>query len=153
MDENYEVMELMDNYTERLIVGNKKLAQISEWIENAKTDEERQKYLTIFAAVYKEVAADARNADDATLRTSSIELENAKLEEENRSNVEKERGSDLDRKILIGTTAAGLLTQLFMFWRSSRKEKDEAYLTTTDRTVVQESLTGRFWNKLPFGKK
>lgn len=153
MDENYEVIEQLDNYTERLLVGNKKLQQISEWIENAQSEEERQKYLTIFAAVYKEVAADARNADDASLRTSTIELENAKLEEENRSNVAKEYGSSIDRKILIGTTAAGLLTQLFMFWRSSRKEKDEAYLTTTDRTVVQESLTGRFWNKFKFGNK
>ena len=113
--------------------------------------EEDKEYLKIFAAVYKEVAADARNADDATLRTSTLELENARLEEENRSNNAKELLDWVGKAALVGTTLFTGIIQIWMFRRSTKKETDEAYLTTTDRTIVQESLTGRFWNK--FGSK
>lgn len=151
MEENYNEYEELDNYTERMLVGNQKLQQISEWIEHAETPEERQEYLKIFAAVYKEVAADARNADDAALRTSTLELENARLEEENRSNNAKELLDWVGKAALVGTTLFTGITQIWMFRRSTKKESDEAYLTTTDKTIVQESLTGRFWNK--FGPK
>ena len=148
MDENTnDVFEELDLRTQRLLLGNEKLIYISNKIENAKTEEERQAWVALFGQVFKEVAADQKNADDAELRSESLELETSKAEEESRANQMREILDWAGKGILVATTIFTGAVQLHMFKRSTKKETDEAYLTTTDKVTVQESLKGSFWNK------
>ena len=77
---------------------------------------------TGLAALYKEIMADDTNR------------KNAKWE--------------LLAKILLGVGSIGaIVANLWMFKRSTDKESDEIYDTTTKKEVVRSGLTGRFFHK------
>lgn len=143
----------LSDYEKRKILGNEKLEWLSRMADQATTDADRQKYIDIWATVFDQLVTDAKNNADAELRRDSYELETAKAEEESRSNSMREI-IDIGKAVIGigGTIFAGVL-QWKMFKRSTRKEEDEAYLTTTDKSVVQESLRGGFWNKIKFWEK
>lgn len=101
--------------------------------------------LEAIAKLHKELAADMKNQLDAKLREDELDLENAKADEEERSNRMKERLDIVGKVIMVGTTIATVSSQVWMFKRSTKKEQDEAILTETDKTVVRNGLSAKWW--------
>lgn len=150
-EENYnqednivEVFEALPDYEQRKIKGDEMLQTISDLVESTEDPELKQKYLAIWVGLFNRLVTDAKNNSDAELRAQA-------LEEMERKNKASERLDIIGKAAMAGSTIFAGIMQWRMFKRSTKKEMDEAYLTTTDRTIVQESLKGSFWRKF-FGK-
>lgn len=139
-----EGFEGLSDYDQRKILGDEKLQQISDLIESTEDPELKQKYLAVWLGLFNRMVTDAKNESDAELRRES-------LEEMERKNKASEILDMVGKGIMVGSTVFAGLMQWRMFKRSTEKEVDEAYLTTTDKTIVTESLKGSFWRKF-FGK-
>lgn len=83
---------------------------------------------------------------DAEIKTQAMEVERERTEAQAKS--EKRKAIlDVIGKCVIGlATALGAIAQIMMFWRATRKEADEAILTETDKTVVRNGLSGKFFD-------
>ena len=97
------------------------------------------------AKLHKELACDIANLKDHASKESESEIEKDRLEEDKRSNKSKEKLDIIKNVVLVGTTAATVGSQLWMFKRSTEKEKDEVIDTTTKKTIVTNGLSGRFF--------
>ena len=84
------------------------------------------------AKLHKELACDIANLKESNVKESD-------------SAIEKDRLDIIKNVVLVGTTAATVGSQLWMFKRSTEKEKDEVLDTTTKRTVVSNGLSGKFF--------
>lgn len=139
-----EEFDSLSDYEQRKILGDEQLQTITNLIDNTDDPELKQKYLAIWVGLFNRMVTDAKNNSDAELRAQALE----EMERKNRSS---EILDMIGKGIMVGTTAFTGWMQWRMFKRSTKKEFDEAILTTTDKTVVTESLKGSFWRKF-FGK-
>ena len=97
------------------------------------------------AKLHKELACDIANLKESNAKESDSAIEKDRLEEDKRSNKSREKLDIIKNVVLVGTTAATVGSQLWMFKRSTEKEKDEVLDTTTKRTVVSNGLSGKFF--------
>ena len=132
----------IEELDELLFVANKKL--IEAWENLDPKDPDYAEKAKALAALYKEVNADTKNRSENTLRVEENQTEKDRLEEDKRSNRKKEWLDIIGKIVLVGTTLFTGGTQIWMYKRSTRKESDEAILTQTDRTTVQNGLSGRW---------
>ena len=150
-----------EEYNERRLKANQKLLETIQMIDPA--DPEAAELFNAATKLYHELNEDIkvqlnheeeverqktenRKIDsEASIKAKAIKMEKSKTDSEAKS--EKRRATfDLIGKFVIGAStvvAAGI--QLLMFWRSTEKEKEEAYLTETDKTVVRNGLSGKWW--------
>lgn len=136
----------IEELDELLFVANRKL--IEAWQNLDPKDPDYAEKAKALAALYKEVNADTKNRSENTLRVEENQTEKDRLEEDKRSNRKKETLDVVGKIVLVGTTLFTGVTQIWMYKRSTKKESDEAILTQTDRTTVQNGLTGRWANFL-----
>lgn len=154
----------MDNksFEERRLAANAKLLEAIDLIDPA-DEKAGEKYAEV-AKLYHELNEDIKtelNHQDS-LQKNKIERERIKVEANTKAEairMERERTSseaktekrkavfDILGKIMIAAASifAGI-SQLWMFKRSTEKEKDEALLTQTDQTIVRNGLSGRFFD-------
>ena len=97
------------------------------------------------AKLHKELACDIANLKESTAKESDAEIEKDRLEEDKRSNRSREKLDIIKNIALVGTTAATVGSQLWMFKKATEKEKDEVIDTMTNKTVVSNGLSGRFF--------
>lgn len=134
--------------TNRVLIGEQKLIEAFNALD-PKSDSYRDD-LEAISKLYKELANDSKNQLDAVARENELEVESERLEEDKRANRKREI-LDVVGKILMGvTTVATVGSQIWMFKRSTKKEEDEAILTETDKTVVRNGLSGKWW---PFSSR
>ena len=101
--------------------------------------------LEAISKLHRELANDIKNTMDHDDKAVDSAIEEDRLEEDKRSNRSRERLDIVKNIVLVGTTAATVGSQLWMFKRSTEKEKDEVLDTTTKRTVVSNGLSGKFF--------
>lgn len=133
--------------TNRVLIGEQKLIEAFNALDPA-SDTYRDD-LEAISKLYKELAADSKNQLDAVARENEIEVESERLEEDKRSNRKREILDIIGKLVMVGTTVATVSSQVWMFKRSTKKEQDEALLTETDKTVVRNGLSGKWW---PFSR-
>jgi chromosome condensin MukBEF MukE localization factor len=135
----------MDNETrlDRLEIAEGKLIEAYQHLDpNSPT---YFKDALVVAKLHKELAEDIKNLKENEAKQAETDVEKQHLEEEERNNRSKDRLDIIGKVVLVGTTAATVGSQLWMFKRSTEKEKDEVLDTTTKRTVVSNGLSGRFF--------
>ena len=126
----------------RLSTANDALREAYESLDPESEDYKEK--LEAIAKLHKEIANDELK-----------DLACDRLEEEKRANRKRETLDVIGKIIIVGTTLFTGVSQLAMFWRSSKREDGDEkhdgkpYLTQTDKTVVQEGLRGGFWKNLP----
>lgn len=87
-----------------------------------------------------------RMKSDAEVKAEAMKVERERTEAQ--AKAEKRKAwLDVVGKIVIGVaTALGAVAQIMMFWRATKKEEDEALLTETNKTVVRNGLSGKFFD-------
>ena len=137
----------------RLMTANDALLKAYESLDPEAEDYKEK--LEAIAKLHKEIAADAARDDELKAKEIDQTIEQDKLEEEKRANRKRETLDVIGKVIVVGTTLFTGISQIAMFWRSSKREDGDEkhdgkpYLTQTDKTVVQEGLRGGFWKNLP----
>lgn len=165
----------MNSETEkRLLAANKALLKAYETLDPSSEDYKER--LEAIAKLHKEIAADVKNESEKSSKVIDQELESKKLEEEQRANLKREELEAIEKELeaerleedkkehnvhsildIIGKGLMGfsIVTQIAMFWRSTKRENGDGngdgkpYLDKTSSTVVQEGLRGGFWKNLP----
>lgn len=134
----------MDNEKlDRLEIAEQKLTEAYQHLDpNSPT---YFKDALVVAKLHKELAEDIKNLKEYEAAQTQNELEKERVEEEERNNRSKDRLDIIGKIVLVGTTAATVGSQLWMFKRSTEKEKDEVIDTTTKKTIVTNGLSGKFF--------
>lgn len=138
----------------RILESNKALLDIYANLDP--TDPKYWEHLKIAQAFHKGVIedqqadmGDQRKKEELDIEADKNEIELRKVEEAERSNRKGERLEVSKQAVMVGTTLFSTLAGVWMFKRSTKKEADEAILTTTDQTVVKNGLGSIF----KFGNK
>lgn len=148
-------------FNERRLAANKKLLDTIEEVDP--TDENAGQLLRDIAQLYHELNVDIRNEFDRQSKAQELKVERERIKTEADTKAaaikaERERtateAKTETRKTIVDVItklaiAAGsifaAISQIWMFKRSTEKEVDEALLTKTDQTIVQNGLSGRFF--------
>ena len=147
-------MDRQEFVTERLLVSNEKLLQAYNELDPS--DPKYWEKLKTLSALHEKLTKDLELELNAQHEEEKIniehnrnEIEQVKVEEAIRANRKGEKLEISKQAVLVGTTVLSTFTGLWMFKRSTRKEADEAILSTTDQTVVRSGLSSlfRFGNK------
>lgn len=103
------------------------------------------------ASLHRQIVEDVKNETNRKIETKKIEveeeknemtkiLESEKLQEEQKQSFWKNVLEGGKVVLSAGFMFATLWQSWAKFWRSTEKEKDEAYLTTSDKETVREGL-------------
>lgn len=120
----------MEDYTERLLKANEALLKLYDSLDPEAED--YLKKLNTAKGVHQTIVDDVTTA------------------ETKRANKEREK---IDVWKIIATAVTGVLSSvasIFLFCRATEKEKDEAILSQTDKTVVQTGLRERLADRIKF---
>lgn len=143
-----EAFQEVDDYTTRLALANSNLLDLYSSIKKSSDPQERQTLMKLFGETYRAIIDDSNRKEELRLREMQLELDREKFEEE----VSRAERTEFSDWIKVGLNAAlgisSTCASVWMFKRSTEKEKEDAYLTLTDKSTVQEGLKGRFWDKL-----
>ena len=140
--------------TQRLLKTNEKLLEALDNLDP--TDPNYWKNLHTIEALHSSVVHDVELELSDQQKDKEIELERDRNAIEERKIIEAERSNRKGEKleiskqaVVVGTTLLSTFGGWAMFKRATRKEADEAILTTTDQTVVKSGLGNIF----KFGNK
>lgn len=147
-------MDREELLTQRLLKTNEKLLEALDNLDP--TDPNYWKNLHTIEALHSSVVHDVELELSDQQKDKEIELERDRNAIEERKIVEAERSNRKGEKleiskqaVVVGTTLLSTFGGWAMFKRATRKEADEAILTTTDQTVVKSGLGNIF----KFGNK
>lgn len=152
----YMNKELLDK---RLIKSNEALVRLYE--QMAKLDPSDPDYvekLKAVAAVHKTVVEDAKNETSRIMETErlrvetekndmlainaseQLELDSKKAEDEKRAGFWRNVMDGIKVAATVGIAGVTTYAGIWKFKQSTKFEENDALLTTTDRTIVQEGL-------------
>lgn len=147
-------MDREELLTQRLLKTNEKLLEALDNLDPS--DPNYWKNLHTIEALHSSVVHDVELELSDQQKDKEIELERDRNAIEERKIVEAERANRKGEKleiskqaVVVGTTLLSTFGGWAMFKRATRKEADEAILTTTDQTVVKSGLGNIF----KFGNK
>lgn len=147
-------MDKEEMLTKRLLATNQKLLEALGSLEP--TDPKYWEKLKTIEALHQNVIRDVELDLNDQQEAKKIELEYDRNAIEERKIIEAERSNRKGEKleiskqaVVVGTTLLSTFAGWKMFKRSTRKEEDEAILSTTDQTIVKSGLGNifRFGNK------
>lgn len=144
-------MDSKEALDQRLLDSNEKILEAYQ-----KLDPEDPKYwehLKILSSWHEKLVKDLeiqleneRKQDELAIEADRVAVENLRVNEES-ANAKKRNWIDIFGNI-IGAGSLG--ASIWMFCRSTKFEKDNAILSTTDQTVVKGGLNNifkNFWRK------
>ena len=147
-------MDREELLTQRLLKTNEKLLEALESLDPK--DPNYWRNLKTIEALHSSVVHDVELELSDQQKDKEIDVEYERNAIEERKIAEAERSNRKGEKLEIsrqvvtaGAALASTVTGWMMFKRATRKEADEAILTTTDQTVVKSGLGNifRFGNK------
>lgn len=128
---------------ERILVANEALIKAYKRLDPMSPTYNAD--LESIAKIHKELANDIQNARDAEAKESETELEKERLEVDKKANASKTILDAIGKVILVGTTTATIWSQLWMYRRSTEKEREEVISSQTDKITINNGLSGRFF--------
>ena len=142
--------EDIDITTERLLASNQQLLDGYAALDPNSEDYVRK--VEALTKMHHEVVEDLKNLSNDSIETRKLDADDARLKKES---VWHAVGNAVQLLGIVLTGALGVAELKSMnkrFEQATRKEADEAILTTTDRTVVTDGLRSRPSGgfKLPF---
>ena len=145
----YKNTELINK---RLIKSNEALLKALDDLQKLKYDDPNYaKKVSAISELQKQVVEDSKNEALKVIEAEKLRVEEEKTEmekvlESERLDDERERShkGNIIEATKIGVSlvvgVGGIIAGLYKFNRSTEKEKDEAYLTVTDKETVREGL-------------
>lgn len=142
---------LMEQTTERLVASNEALLRAYRELDLTSGNSIEQ--LEALAKLQHEVVEDTKNETNRVIVKEQLEADERKAEKESKGRIFGNILQGVGIAVTLGLGVAQLLSDNWRFERATRKEEDEAILTTTDRTVVTDGLRSKPNQfKLPFFK-
>ena len=150
-------MDREEMLTRRLMATNENLLKALEALDPS--DPDYWKNLKTIEALHSSVVRDVELELSDRQKDKEIDVEYERNAIEERKIAESERANRKGEKleiskqvVLVGTSLLSFFGGWKMFNRATKKEADEAILTTTDQTVVKSGLGGIF-KGFNFGNK
>ena len=154
----------MDNtsYEERRLAANEKLLEAIRNIDpldpNAEKlyaratklyhelNEDIKMHLTREDEIQKNKIEREKIKSEANTKAEAIKMERERTASESKTEKRKAYFDFFGKIMIAAASIFAAISQIWMFKRSTEKEKDEAILTQTDQTIVRNGLSGRFFD-------
>lgn len=106
--------------------------------------------LRALTEAYRQMVADKANEVTSETEEEKIRIEEKRLEFDTLVEKKRRKFDYIKTGILAGLAVGSGAKSIWAIKRSTEKEKDEAYLTLTDKTVMQDELREKqhWWQKI-----
>lgn len=151
-----------ESFDERLLKANQKLLDAIDMLDP--TDPEAGEMYRNITALWHELNADTKTKLENEQKKEELKVEREKIKTEAKTKAEaikaerertrSESKSDFFKTIvdivtklaMAAATGASVFASIWMFKRSSAFEDEGAYLKETDKTIIRNGLSGRFFD-------